>query len=227
MLQVRFENGISKGSLIRLCGTLEALNDTAERIHYYAMEGESGGAKMNVSLFESKIKYGETNTVASCFSDFESPVADASIDIHVTSRNNPPIINWDGNESMVIMAHLDTPTFISSISIHDLDFFAHEEKGYLSILLSVTRGSLQLSSLHGLSFSVGNGVDGDNFHFTGTITDVNAALENVKYTCTSLLHECKSHSKEVMYIFVDDNGFTGTGSALSSKATFNITFLHE
>jgi hypothetical protein len=227
IFHVTFENGISKGSSIRMCATIEALNDIAERVHYHAREGESGEANLKISLFESKchMKYGNTNSFPNCFSDFESPLVAATIGIHVTSRNNPPLIKWDGNESMAIMAHLDTPIFIPSISIHDIDLTAHQEKGYLSLVISVTRGSLQLSSLHGLSFSLGNGVDGDSFHFSGEITDVNAALTNIKYICTSLVHKCNIHSKEIMFVLADDNGFTGRGGALSSEATFNITFL--
>jgi len=57
--------------------------------------------------------------------------------------------------------------------------------GTVSVSLAATLGTLSLSQITGLSFTVGDGVADANMTFTGTVADINAALEAAVFTPTA------------------------------------------
>jgi hypothetical protein len=76
---------------------------------------------------------------------------------------------------------VDTPVQFTGgnlISIADDDSTA----GVFTITLTATNGSISLASLSGLNFSDGDGTDDVTMTFTGSLTDVNAALDGLTFT---------------------------------------------
>ena len=58
----------------------------------------------------------------------------------------------------------------------------------IQVTLDATNGTLNLQSTGGLLFSVGDGSDDTTMSFTGTIADINAALEGMTFVATSRFH---------------------------------------
>ncbi len=106
-----------------------------------------------------------------------------------------------------------THTFSGTISIADGD----AGTDLLEVALAVTNGTLTLATLTGLSFTAGDGTADAAMTFTGTLSDINAALNGMSFTpTTSYL------GAAALQIDVDDQGNTGDG-ALTDTHTVNIT----
>ena len=101
---------------------------------------------------------------------------------------------------------------ISGVSIADVDAASNA----VQITLSTTAGSLSLSTLTGLSFSVGDGAGDGAMTFTGTLTNINAALNNLTFHATEA-------GPATLTLTTSDQGATGTGGALSDSDTISVT----
>ena len=69
-----------------------------------------------------------------------------------------------------------------------------------------------------LTFTVGDGADDSTMTFTGTVADINTALEGLTYTPNA-----GYNGVDTLTITTDDQGNTGTGGALQDVDTVNIT----
>ena len=69
-----------------------------------------------------------------------------------------------------------------------------------------------------LGFSIGDGTDDTTMTFTGTIDDINTALDGLTFTPTASFN-----GTATVTITTDDQGNTGTGGALSDVDIVNIT----
>ena len=69
-----------------------------------------------------------------------------------------------------------------------------------------------------LTFTVGDGTDDATMTFTGTVADINAALEGLTYTPNG-----GYNGVDTLTITTDDQGNTGAGGALQDVDTVNIT----
>ncbi|MDZ4817521.1 MAG: tandem-95 repeat protein [Planctomycetota bacterium] len=138
----------------------------------------------------------------------------AAVAITVAAVNDAPTITVPGaqniNEDQPGGLILTGPT---QISIADID----SGSGELLVELSVTNGSIILGSVAGLTFinSTGNGQD--VLEFTGTLANINAALATVTYS-----PDQDYNGTETFTVFVDDQGNTGTGGALTDSDSFDI-----
>ncbi|HIK91807.1 MAG TPA: hypothetical protein EYG03_07475, partial [Planctomycetes bacterium] len=103
----------------------------------------------------------------------------------------------------------DTSALFSGLLVSDVDAGSSE----LSVSLSVGDGALALLSSNGLSFTDSDGSDG-TLAFTGTQTDINAALAALEYT-----GNLNFHGQDTLQITVNDQGHTGTDPGLSGGAT--------
>jgi hypothetical protein len=65
------------------------------------------------------------------------------------------------------------------VSVNDADTFT------LEVTLAVTNGTLTLTQLAGLTFTVGTGIGESTMSFSGTLADINAALDGLLYTPTA------------------------------------------
>ena len=128
----------------------------------------------------------------------------------VTAINDPPVITVPGAQSATALSNLT----IGGISVTDVD----AGSGSLQVTLSASRGTLSLSQTTGLGFTSGNGNQNASMVFTGTLANINAALNNLVYRGVDA-----STGSDTISLAVNDQGNTGTGGAQSDSKTIGIT----
>jgi VCBS repeat-containing protein len=141
--------------------------------------------------------------------------ATATVLLTVDAVNDPPV-----NTVPAAQSFDEDSTFVFSvangnaISTSDVDVGANP----LQVTLTVTNGILSLSGTGGLAFSVGNGIADQTMTFTGTLTDVNNALNGLSYFPFTDYSGAAS-----LTISTDDQGATGSGGAQTDTDVVNIT----
>ncbi|SFS46515.1 T9SS type B sorting domain-containing protein [Sphingobacterium wenxiniae] len=100
------------------------------------------------------------------------------------------------------------------ISISDVDAGTNPIK----LNLTTTRGLLSLGSTNGLSFDIGNGTADNTMEFTGTLADINAALNGLAFEPTG-----GYYGPAAINITADDQGATGAGGPKSVTREIPIT----
>ncbi|WFU38082.1 VCBS domain-containing protein [Bradyrhizobium sp. CB82] len=136
----------------------------------------------------------------------------ASSTINITAVNDAPVNTVPGlqsigkNNSSVVFSTANG----NAISISDADVNGgngtHKETVTLS--LSPVFGSLTLHQTTNLTFSTGDGTSDATMTFTGTIADINAALNGLTYN-----HPNGSDTTVTLTITTNDNGNSGSGGA--------------
>jgi hypothetical protein len=101
----------------------------------------------------------------------------------------------------------------NSISISDAD----AGNNPVQVTVAATNGLLSLGGTTGLSFSSGDGVGDSTMTFTGSIVDINSALNGLSYSGTA-----NFNGAAALTITTNDQGNTGTGGAQSDTDTVNI-----
>ena len=104
----------------------------------------------------------------------------------------------------------------NQISVADVD--VNEGTGILKITLSVSGGTLSLNGIAGLTFTTGDGTADVSMVFTGTVANINAALNGLTYAPTP-----NYNGSDTLSITTNDQGNTGAGGALSDTDTVGIT----
>jgi large repetitive protein len=102
------------------------------------------------------------------------------------------------------------------ISIADIDAGTNPVR----VTLTATNGRVTLSGTTGLSFTVGDGTSDTTMTFTGTITNINNALNGLVFEPTN-----GYDGPATLQIVTNDQGNTGSGGALSDTDTINITVI--
>ncbi len=102
----------------------------------------------------------------------------------------------------------------NQISISDAD----AGNGIVNVLLSATNGTISLNGTTGLSFITGDGVADALLNFTGTIANINAALNGLVFAPTADFTGSAS-----LQIITGDMGNSGTGGPLADSDTITIT----
>jgi uncharacterized repeat protein (TIGR01451 family) len=128
----------------------------------------------------------------------------------VSALNDPPVNTVPGS----LTTAEDTTAMVNGISVADPDLGASD----LKITLTVTSGSLTMSTLTGLAFSVGDGIADATMTFTGSAAAVNAALASLGFAPTANVF-----GAAVLTITSDDQGATGAGGARTDQDTIAIT----
>ena len=85
------------------------------------------------------------------------------------------------------------------------------------VTLSVTTGSLTLSRTTGLTFSLGSGVHDSTMQFTGSLADLNAALDGLTYTPPA-----NFNGADGLGVTISDLGNTGAGGPLTVTSGVGI-----
>jgi T5SS/PEP-CTERM-associated repeat protein len=85
------------------------------------------------------------------------------------------------------------------------------------ITLSVANGTLSLGQTNGLSFQIGDGLNDASMSFSGTLADINAALDSLAYQSGRGFV-----GKDTLNVVVDDQGGTGDPGSLSTNGTIDI-----
>jgi len=159
-------SGANNSTTITFTGTVSDINNALNFLRYTPTTNFNGTALLTLTTQDSlNANLSDTDTVA----------------INVTAVNDAPSNNVPGTQTTAE----DTAKVFSSsngnqISISDFDGPNSIEK----VTLSVTNGTLRLSSTSGLT--INSGSNGSNtITFTGTVTNINNALNGLIYTPTA------------------------------------------
>ena len=135
--------------------------------------------------------------------------------ITVNAVNDAPVIALpppqvtSANCPLVLAAATASP-----ISISDIDAGIAS----MQLVLSATNGTLTLSQITGLVFTVGDGADDPSMVFTGSQADINAALDGLRFNPTPFYS-----GPAAIQITCDDQGNAGLGGPLSDAQMLSIT----
>ncbi|MGI9215141.1 MAG: FG-GAP-like repeat-containing protein, partial [Gammaproteobacteria bacterium] len=107
-------------------------------------------------------------------------IVSQSININFNPTNQPPINNIPNDQSV----YMNQPLTLSgnnAISVNDPD----QSNNIIKVTVSTDNGSLSLSQTTGLTFINGNGLNNATQTFTGSLSNVNAALNGLIFTPTN------------------------------------------
>jgi hypothetical protein len=133
--------------------------------------------------------------------------------IPVTAANDAPVNAVPGAQTIAEDNSLNL-TGATAIAISDVDAGGAS----VQVTLTATNGTLTLSGTSGLTFSTGDGTADASMTFTGTIADINTALDGMTYTPTGNFNGAAS-----VTIVTDDLGNSGAGGALADSDSVSIT----
>jgi YVTN family beta-propeller protein len=141
-----------------------------------------------------------------------------AITITINNVNEAPVNTVPGAQAI----NEDTPlnfTGANAVSVADVDAGG----GAIQIQLSVTNGTLTMTTLTGLTFSVGDGTADAAMTFTGTLAAVNTSLGTLRFNPTANFPGAAASGTAAFSITSNDQGNTGSGGALSDTDGTTIT----
>ncbi|MEA2474727.1 MAG: hypothetical protein QOE06_2642 [Thermoleophilaceae bacterium] len=143
----------------------------------------------------------------------------ATSTVSVTATNDAPVNTVPGAQTF----NEDTTKAFSGadkISVNDVDVGG----GNLTVTLGVANGTLTMSTTAGLAFGPGDGTADQTMTFTGTQSDVNAALATLSYAPNSNFNGIDSLS-----VSTNDNGNSGSGGAQSDtdSVQLNVSAIND
>eukprot|EP00947_MAST-08B_sp_MAST-8B-sp1_P003860 g3860.t1 len=143
------------------------------------------------------------------FYELDQPIRTA-----LTHPNEAPTLTFDGPETATVLENV--PSALPAFTVDDPDV-SEDDDGMLSMTIAATYGTVDLASVVGLHFSVGDGIADPVVSFVATLANLRSAISPLTYTSRS-----QSGADEVV-VTVDDQGFTGTGGSLSATLTVPVT----
>jgi VCBS repeat-containing protein len=144
--------------------------------------------------------------------------AAATVTITINAVNDAPVNTVPAGQSTAVnMAITFSSGGGNAISIADVDAGSSP----MQVQLTATSGTLTLSGTSGLTFTVGNGTANATMTFTGTITNINTALNGMTFTPTS-----QFTGTATVQIITNDQGATGSGGALSDTDSVSISVIN-
>jgi hypothetical protein len=155
-----------------------------------------------------------SRTVTFIADDGSSTSAPATGGITISAVNDAPVNTVPGGQG----TNQNTPLTFSSgngnqISVADVDAGTNA----IQVTLTATNGTLTLSGTSGLAFTVGDGTADVTMTFTGTIANINTALNGMTFTPTAGFSGAAS-----VTITSNDQGNSGSGGPLSDTDVVNI-----
>ncbi len=187
-------------------GTLVNINAALDGLKFSPTAGYSGSASVQI----------ETNDQGHSGSGGAASDSDTvSITVNAVSPtlNDAPVNTVPGPQNV----HQDTAFTAANsnlIAISDLD----AGNQAVAVALTATNGTLTLSGTSGLNFTAGDGTANASMAFTGTLVNINAALDGLKFSPTA-----GYSGSATVQIVTDDQGNTGSGGAASDSDTVSIT----
>ncbi|HOV50655.1 MAG TPA: Ig-like domain-containing protein, partial [Candidatus Cryosericum sp.] len=128
--------------------------------------------------------------------------------ISVTPVNDAPVVS-----APPLVATLeDRPVSIFGITVTDVDINeTPAPNNTVRVTLTVSHGTLSMSALTGLNFSVGHGTADRSMTFIGTLTNANMALGTLSYVPDQNYNNYIGAGLEVCLVTVSDMAHTGSG----------------
>ena len=135
--------------------------------------------------------------------------------IVINAVNDPPVNTVPGAQSMVKNSLLIFSTIDGNrISIADVD----AANSAVQVTLSTSNGLLTLNGTTGLTFSAGTGTGDSTMTFSGTVNNINAALNGLRFAPA-----VNFEGAAQIQIATNDLGRTGSGGAQSDTDAINVT----
>lgn len=135
--------------------------------------------------------------------------------IVVAAVNDPPVNTVPGPQTVIKNSALFfSATESNEISISDID----GGTSAIQVTLSASNGLLTLNGISGLTFSSGNGIANNSMTFSGTIGNINAALDGLQFAPSNNFVGAAQ-----LQIVTNDLGNTGSGGPLTDTDTVSIT----
>ncbi len=191
---------------ITFSGTLSQINDL--------LAGNLGGT---LSYIQNSETPPATDTLTLLVSDLGNTGSGGTLThsvnrtINIAAVNDAPVVAVPGGQTINVDTVL-TLSGASAISVTDVDATT------VQITLTASNGGITLSQTTGLTFSTGNGSDDATMIFTGSIADVNAALDGLTF-----MHGINHGGAAMISVTVSDLGGTGSGGALTDSDTIAVT----
>ena len=143
--------------------------------------------------------------------DFGPQTANASVSLAINPVNDVPSIQTPGprsvNQNMTILL-----AAADAIQVADVD------GSTIQVELSANNGLLSLSSTSGLSFTLGTGSNDPTVRFSGSLADVNFALDGLAYAPAN-----NFSGPDLITVAVDDLGNSGNGGPRTNVASVSLT----
>ena len=172
---------------------------------YTSAANANGSAVVSVSL---KDNGGVTN-------GGQDTSAVQTFTINVTAVNDPPVNTVPGPQVITAVQTLMLSSGTgNAISIADIDAGSNA----IQVTLTATNGTASLNGIGGLTFTSGDGTDDATMTFSGTIANINVALNGMTFKPASGFVGSTS-----LQIATNDLGNTGSGGPLSDTDVINIT----
>merc|ERR1711871_794051 len=220
---IRFSLGSGyQDSRMRFNGTLAAINKAFRMLDYQASTNENGEDAISITVNDTALDH----TLAQGYQGYYHVVED-SIPLWIDAVNDPPAIQAPTS----IQAYME----ISNISVSVVDASDTSHRGPsgkwipapVEVEIRTAKGRISLNSLKGLSFGgsrgAGDGIEDTLMRFQGSIENINKALFRARYVC-SANRGCTA-GLDVISIYVNDNGFTGSGGAKSTRKKIQVTVI--
>ncbi|MFS8085237.1 MAG: hypothetical protein ACMG6H_06370, partial [Acidobacteriota bacterium] len=137
--------------------------------------------------------------------------APQSFTITVNAVNDAPVNHVPGAQNIPLNA-----SFVFSAGTGNAIFISDVDAGTdaLRVTIQATDGTITLNGTAGLSFTVGDGTDDSVMTFTGSLANINAALQGMKNL---------AFGSGVITITTNDLGHNGSGGPLSDTDTISVT----
>ena len=185
-------------------GTLASINAALNGLSFAPTADYNGSASLQISTSDQ----GNTGS-GGALTDTKT------LAITVSAVNDAPIVSVPGSQTVDEDTTLTFSTAGgNAISVGDVD----ASGGPVQFTLTATNGTLQLSTTAGLSFTAGSGLGDATMTFTGTLANVNAALDGLQFVGATNYNGPSS-----LQVSVSDQGNTGAGGAQTASGTVNIT----
>ncbi|HBY80779.1 MAG TPA: hypothetical protein DEG47_28065, partial [Cyanobacteria bacterium UBA11148] len=137
----------------------------------------------------------------------------ATVNVNVTASNKAPVNTVPGSQTVTEGQPLVFSAANSNaISISDVDAGSNP----VQVTLTATNGILSLSGTTGLTFTTGDGTADSTLTFTGTLTNINNALNGMSFTSLD-------GGPAGITLTTNDQGNTGSGGAKTDSDNVNIT----
>lgn len=138
-----------------------------------------------------------------------------SISISISAVNDAPVVQAPASAGVLQDADLIFSVAEGrAITVSDVDAGA----GSVELSLSVQKGTLTLATIAGLSLTAGDGDADSTMTFTGTVSDINAALDGLLYR-----PDPGETGADQLSLLLNDLGHTGAGGPLSASHTVELT----
>ncbi len=187
-------------------GTMDDINAALEGMQFTPMANFFGAVNLQISAND----LGNTGMGG-------AKVATGAVALNVIA---PPTIGIPGQQS--ILEH-QTLTFSQAKGTAILIGDPGVGNGTVQVTLTIDKGTISLGGIKGLTFAPGSGPTGATMTFTGTVADVNAALEGMRYVSNYIVADETANLR----INVNDLGHSGAvGGAQSSVKNVALTVIN-